>query len=525
MALVFLSYAISLSLYIIRGYYTWNINGDTASHLGWIEQIAINGHIPNNLFYPITHIYVNELSQILGTNVFLLIKLIPLFFGLLYVPFMYLFAKSVLSDNGQIILATAASSTLVHGWYLTNTPNHLSNLFFPLLLFILIKAFITRKIAWKTLLVIMIFFYPTFHPVPSLALIIILIALWLPQKIFNLANKETNADVSGLGKLNVTLLTILFVWGISWISSFGIWASMILNIQRLRTEGGPSHISNLADQVTYAQGYGYNVYEEVLKLMGGSFIYIILALICFPIIWKEIRSNKEIDHLFLLYGPLVVFGILILVLFVFNMSFGPLRMVIYIDIITTMFVGFILYEIIDKSRNTNRKIISKFACGLVIILLVGVSLSGMMKLYPSPYILKTSYQTTQSEIEGMDWTLNNRNIDINISRLSIVTKRFAYLLLTPEEARAQNFTYKSKAPIPPFHFGYDNNSFLSNSYEKDIYLVLAERDKTIYTDVFPDMAELRWTSTDFEKLEYDLSVNKLYSNDGFDLWYINTKKK
>lgn len=527
MALIFLSYAMSLSLYIIRGYYMWNARGDIASHIGWIKQIAIDGHTPSNLIYPITHIYFNEFSQILGTDfgtdLFLLIKLIPLLFGLLYVPFMYIFAKSILSDNGQIILATAASSTFVHGWYLTTTPNHLSNLLLPLALFILIKAFTARKIEWEILLIIMIFLYPVFHPVPSLALIIILITLWLPPKVFHLTNNEINTDVSGLDRFNVTLLTILFVWAIAWISSFYVWESTIQKVYRsIIAEGGPSHISELADQVASAQGYGYNVYEQILKVMGSTIVYIILALICIPIIWKIIQSNKKIDLIFLLYGPLVALGTFILVLFAFDIIFGPLRMMIYISIITTIFVGFILHEIINKSRNTNQKYISKFACGLIIVFLVGVFLGGMMNLYPSPYILKTNPHSTQTELNGMNWLFNNRNLDIDITGMTIAPKRLAELLLTSEEVRAQNVPYYLEGElIAPYHFGYDNDSLLSNSYEKDMYLALTDRDKSIYIDIFPEIAELRWTSTDFDKLEYDLSVDKLYSNDGFDIWYIN----
>ena len=520
--LIFLSYATILSLYIIRGYYVWNASGDIATHIGWINKIIIDDHIPNDLFYPLTHIYFAEISQILSTDLMVLVQLIPLFFGLSYILFMYLFAKSILSDKGQIILATVASSTFIHGWYLTTTPNHLSNLYFPFLLFVLIKTFITRKMAWKILLLIMVFSYPPFHPVPTLALIIFLVTLWLPQKIFNLTNKELKSYVNVLVSFNFTLLTILFVWGISWISSFGVWQSTVRNVHRLMNEGGPSHVSELANQVTYAQGYGYNVYEQVLKVMGGSLVYIILALICLPIIWKEMNSNKKFSNIFLLYGPLSVLGIFTLVLFILNIGFGPLRMVIYIDILTTIFVGFILYEIINKSRNLNRKYISIFACGFVIIFLVGVSLSGMMKLYPSPYILKTNYQTTQTEIEGMDWLFNNRNLDIDISGISIAPRRFADLLLTHEETIAQNVPYYlTTEQISPNHFGYDNNTFLSNSYENDIYLALTERDKMIYVDVYPDMAEFRWFVTDFEKLEYDSSVDKLYSNAGFDLWYVN----
>lgn len=519
--LVFFSYATSISLYIIRGYYLWNGNGDISTHLASINYINYNGYIPSNLFYPITHIYVAEQSQILGINIMILNKLIPLFFGLMYVPFMYLFAKSILPENGQAILATVASAAFTHSWYLTTTPNHLSNLLFPFLLFVLIKSSRNQKMSWKALFLIMAFLYPVLHPVPSIALIILLATMWIPEKIFNVAKKKTVIYSNHLSKINFVLLSTMFVWGISWISSFGVWKTMIKNIYRLINEDTPSHVSELANQVTYAQGYGYNVYEQIFKVMGGSLIYIILALSCFPIIWREVQSKKNIIPVFQLYGPFFTLGLFTLCLFFLNLSFGPLRMIIYIDIISATIVGFILYEIVKKSQKAKKKYIPKFVSVIIIILLVGVSIGGAMKLYPSPYILETSRHTTQYEVEGMDWTFNYRNLNVDISRISIVPRRFAALLLTPEKAKMQNVTYYSVQPIPQFHFGYDKNPLVSHSYENDIYLALTTRDESIYTDIFPDMADIRWNTSDFEKLEHDPSINKLYSNYGFDLWFIN----
>ena len=524
--LVFLSYVICLSLYIIRGYYMWCMSGDPSSHIGIIKQIISDGHIPGALFYPIAHVYTTELSQILSIDLILLHKLIPLFFGLLFIVSMYILAKSILPSKGQVILATVASCTLIQGWYLNLTPNHLSNLLFPMLLFILVKVFTTRKLQWEILLLIMVFLYPPFHPVPSLALMITLIALWLPKRAFALTNKDrSQTNNEGMGRFNATLLLILCVWGISWISSFGIWDSTVRNIHTLMAEGGPSHLSKLVEQVTYAEGYGYSVIEQIFKLEGGVFVYIILTLICLPILWKETRTNKENDNLFSWYGPLAVMGLIIMMLYFFNVGFGPLRVLIYVVVMCTIFTGFILYRIIEKIRQINKASLHKFALALVIILLVGVSMNGMLKLYPSPYIVSSSYQTTQTEVEGMNWLFHNRNLDIKMSGISIAQHRFAALLLTPEEKREQKIPGRLPEELRvPYHFGYNNHSSLSASYNEEVYLGLTQRDKSIYVDVLPEIAELRWYPSDYEKLEHDLGVDKLYSSGGFDVWYVHASK-
>jgi len=521
--LVFLSYIICLSLYIIRGYYMWCMAGDPATHIGIIKQIISDGHILNTSFYPIAHIYTANLSQILHIDLISLHKLIPLFFGVLSIPFMYLFSKSILPGKGQVILATVASCTLIQGWYLNLTPNHLSILLFPMSLFILVKVFTTRKIQWEILLIIMVFLYPPFHPVPTLALMLTLITLGLPKRAFNLIDKDAKMEGGGLGMFNATLLMILLVWGISWISSFYVYDSTIRNIHTLMTEGGPSHLQALTEKITYAEGYGYSVTEHIFKTLGGTFVYIILTLICLPILWKEIRTNKEINNLFSLYGPLAVMGLFIIMLYLVNVGFGPLRMLFYVVMLCTIFTGFTLYKMIEKIRQINKTSLHKFALALVITLMVGVSISGMLKLYPSPYILSTSWQTTQTEVEGMDWLFHNKDLDIKITSVSIAQYRFANLLLTPDEMKAQKIPWRLPEELrAPHHFGYDNHSSLSASYGKDVYLGLTQRDESIYVDVLPEIAELRWQPNDFEKLEHDRGVDRLYSSGEFDVWYVRT---
>jgi hypothetical protein len=524
--LVFLSYTICLALYIIRGYYLWCMLGDPADHLGIIKQIITEGHVPRSICYPVAHIYTTELSQMLSIYLISLHKLIPLFFGLLYVLFMYLFAKSILPGKGQVILATVASCSLAQGWYLNLTPNHLSNLLLPMLLFILVKVFTTRKLQWEILLLILVFLYPPFHPVPSIVLIIILISLWLPKRVFALINKDVQTDDSGIGKFDLTLSLILCVWIITWVSSFYVWEYTIQNIHLLMVEGAPSHIETLLSGIAYAEGYGYSVIEQAFKVFGGIFVFVILALICIPILWKEMRSSKKFNELFSLYGPLAILGLFVIAFYFLNVGFGPLRLLTYVAVICTIFTGFILYRLIEKIRQINNVHLSKLALGLIIILLVGVSIGGMVKLYPSPYIMSVSWQTTQTEVEGMKWYLYNRDFDIKITGISLTPYNFAKLLLTKDEREKMGPTGRLRQPTPeelivPFHFGYNNHSSLSTSYNIDAYLGLPQRVKSIYVDVYPEIAEYRWYPSDFEKLEHDPGLDKLYSSGGFDLWYIH----
>jgi hypothetical protein len=371
----------------------------------------------------------------------------------------------------------------------------------------------------------MVFLYPPFHPVPTLALLITLIALWLPKRAFALINKDTSPNNEGMDRFNATLLLILCVWAISWISSFFVWGQVIQNIHILMAEGDPTHLSRLTEKITYAEGYGYSVIEHIFKVRGDTFVFIIIALICLPILWKKMRTNKETNNLFSLYGPLAIIGLFTLMLYVINLGFGPLRFLVYVVVICTIFTGFILYEIIEKIRHINSDHFSKFALGLVIILLVGVSISGMLKLYPSPYILSTSYQTTQTEVEGMNWLFHNKDLDIITSGISIGPGRFAELLLTPEEKREQKIPWRLPKELRvPFHFGYNNHSSLSASYNEEVYLGLTQRDKSVYVDAFPEMAEHRWYPRDFEKLEQDQGIDKLYTSGGFDVWYVPASK-
>lgn len=517
--LLFIAFASFLALWIIRGYYLW-CSGDPLTHLGWIQDTVLTGHTGENIIYPITHIYLAEICNILNINPIIPHKYVPLYFGILYLIFMYLFAKTIYSNKRMVIIGLLVAIIPMGGWFLNLTPNHLSNLTLPLVLYILYQYISNRKYQWCILLIGACFFYPIFHPVPSLALLLIIFALTPPFLILveRLVNKYFKCSIRYDKKSSVIITIILLIWIITWVSSFYVWEHTIINIYTLLTEGASTQLNTLLADVVYAQSHGYSVIEQFLKVYGGLIIYLVLTAFGCIMIWRKIKQNK---HDFFLYQniislitPLVlIVGFMGLLYFTNIYAFGPGRLEVYAIMISTLIVGYVIFEYISKSKGFWRKIL---ASSFLVFLFV---IAGL-KLYPSPYILNSNHQITKTEIDGMDLILHSKN-EMPITSLSIAPGRYADALLTNDERSKIKFNWTVSEDLKiPFHFGYDNNNNLGDYYYDDLYMVLTYHDRILYKEVFPEIEHLRFTDEDFGEVENDNTITKFYANGGFDSYYI-----
>lgn len=526
--LLLTAYASFLGLWIIRGYYLW-CSGDPFTHLGWIKDVLVSGHTQRQNFYPITHIYLAQISNIFGIDPILTHKDVPLYFGLLYVLFMCLFARSILPQKGQAIAVFLVSIIPMHD-YLNLTPNHLSNLFLPLALFVLMKNIKeAATYQWGILLVLMVMLLPIFHPVPSAAFLIMLVVFVSPlrKKIeeffstrFNIERKAVNSRYRWVTPL------LFFVWIITWISSFYVWEGTIRNLYVLLTEGGMTHFRELTDKVLYAEMYGYSVFLQFIKVYGGMLIYLILCLIGTIMIWKKMKMDLSVfdKYRFLLYLLLLLFItiFLMVVLYFTNIGFGPERLETYIIIYCTVFVGYVFFELLKNQKlqlsSVNRSFRKDF---LVPLMLVGLFAVAALKLYPSPYILSANWHIPKTEIVGMNWVLHKKNENYLITAISISPGRYSEALLSPEERKLIKAPYEIPEELKiPNHFGYDVDENLGMNYKEDLYMVLTYRDQIMYKEIFPEIADLRYVDSDFKKLESDTSVSKLYENGGLSSYYI-----
>lgn len=543
--LIFLCFSLCLSLYIIRGYDVWDLGGDAASHIGYVNSIISDGHAPNGLFgsdliYPITHIYTAELSLMLDQGINLLHKLVPLYIGLLFVGFVYVFARGFLPNKGQAILAVMISTLVAADYYVPFymgfMPYLLADFFFPVAIFVVFKYLWTKKVGWGILSFIMLIASMPFHPILTIALAATLAGIWAFEKVltgmhrFKLIHIE-NIDTVRKNHVQPLIILGLVVWFVLWISSFEVWGMTVSSLMNLIEFGGSTHASELAAATSSAAEYGYNVLTYFLRTELSILACLAMAAISLPIILRYALKDKKINYMLLMYAPIIAIGALILGFYFMNLGFGPTRLIFYVFMISILFAGYFLFKILETLGNSKRRFVPFVSVGLVLILISCLYINGILTLYPSPYVLKPNSETTSQDIQGMGWLFNDRTINSSIASMGITPYRYADALLTPEENNAQmipriypsDYAEKKVNLTIPNHFGYLNGTSLAGAFKFDTYLVLTSEDKSVYKDIFPAMAQYRFTSSDFSNMEKDVGMDRLYSSGEFDTWLTDHK--
>ncbi len=548
--LVFFAYVLSLSVFMIKGYYIWNMGGDSGTHIGYVKEIFNNGVFANELYYPILHIFLTEVTHVSNMDIIFLHKFIPYIFGVLFVPFVYILSRYILYNKGQAIIVSTLSCAFIFNSYLNLAPIIQSNMLFPIVLFTIFKYIINKKLSWGAISIILLLIYPPLHIIPTLVLILILITIGITNQAFIYVNK---LNIKSPVRLEIVAIILLSIITIVWISSFNLWNDPISDIyekvvdvesesSQMSQTSQLSQISTLSEKVSYASSLGYNPLEFAFKLYGGALIIMVGALIFAPIVFIDMYKNKKIYVFSSLYGPIVILSMLFISLYFFNMAFGPLRIIYYILLLCIVITGYGIWSVLRYLKAKSWGWNSFVVIGLISLLLISIFVNGIFILYPSPYTGNTNYQTTHYDEKGMMWFLDKKSdhsITVNVYSVG-QSKRYNDLFIGPNKVKpgTKEYVYEAYAP---YHFGYYtyNDTTKCNDYNiyslnttiiRDVinlnsyYLITTEKDKTIYTDIFPKIAKYRFYPDDFELLEKDPLIDSVYSNGEFDVWALRNNK-
>jgi hypothetical protein len=160
---------------------------------------------------------------------------------------------------------------------------------------------------------------------------------------------------------------------------------------------------------------------------------------------------------------------------------------------------------------------------IVLSLLVFLTILGIFIVYPSPITYSISPHATYGEIQGVTWLFDNKKLNIDYTSWYFAPHfyaEFTYSAIDKNYYRQDLSRYVNVTKFPD-HFGYNNNTHLSSYYNDSKYLVITDKLKKIYSDIFPIMAKDRLMPKDFIQLDTDSSVNKIYANKVFQVWFID----
>lgn len=522
---------ILLFMPIIRGYITYG-NGDNLYHIGAIKGILQTGRFDTGNFYPNMHILATSFIQISGSNVFDAANFIPRFFFFLTPIFLYLFFNIIFKKKDEMKLALILGSFILFFSYcdLYLFQYAQSFLIIPLILYLYFKrGSLERNVGFSILLVILIFSYNFYHPINSLLLIlvlvIIIIILYLLPKITSEDN-NINFSLSLIKErsINTTLIVALvfFVWYFSFSYVVGNFYRVFSSIFKR------SEVSFIGSQAKIVETYKPQFLDlmRILLLNYGIFLSMaLISIICILYILVKQYQNKQKFK----FNFCLIFSILNLIVFVLLTGWEILaasiveweRFATWAYLFSFIAISPVIYSIIfsNKFRNGIFKFITKsFKIAIMCIILMSLTGISVFSLYRAPLASEANMQVTSMDLKGVEWILDNRNHQILINQFGIDQWRYSDAIheynLSEQETRRHGIT-------APNHFNYNNTTSLGEYYHINCYLIITRMGKIFYPEVYPEYkSKWRFESKDFDTLQNDNTVNRIYYNGDFEAYMI-----
>lgn len=506
--LLVLSRVAILSLPHIRGYFAFR--GDNITHFGMVKDIISTGHFSDANFYPITHTLLSQVSSVTGISQLTIFNLGTAFLSPFFFIFTYLLAKAVLPERGQQLAAVTVVTLLFPAVYVT--PNNWSLFFLPLILFCYFKRTVP---AYGFLLIILLVLYPFFHPLSSFMVIIALAVIEITKLVFVLLSRGKYS----LSQFKFTLVP-LFIEVIvfsMWILSFRLFDRNIrLLWQQITTFTTPDVLGGIGSTLEKIEMVGLDLVTLYIKLYGVQTILIVFSLVALFFVIEQIRSHFSVERapIFYLSAIFLFYGFLYL-LYLLGLpgasSWGGHRVLSYVLIFTPVLTGFGIYEIFRRFS------FHKLVVGSITAIIVAGTILAVLKVYPSPYITRPNPQVTQMEMTGMERFIEEKDVDV--AQVNIMTElyRFADGVIGYVE-REKRVDLKSREQLSD-HFAYEENNSLGEQFPDDRYAIITSFDRLVYVTIWQIVG--RFNNADFERLEKDPTVNRLYSNGEFDVYFIS----
>lgn len=531
---------ILILLPFIRGYAIFG-RGDVLSHIGLMKDILNTGHFYDN-WYPILHILGSQFSMITTINIEIVSLIFPAIFYLCYIIGIFYMGKELFGQKIGSVIFLISLIPLFGPSTTFFAPGTFGLFLLPFFTYIFLKSMKDKR--YSFLFIISILPFIIFHPLRGLFFIAIITTILFTVKLFdnlnkNPSEKSSNSSVQiqrnfwrGLriskrfypfnksyNGLRLIFLSII-IWT-SWYILYDINYRTIKSIEGLILQIFESNYQVYGDIIQDFSPPLFYVLRVGILSLGLFGIMTILALFFIFISQKkDFRNRFETKMQMTLMILLFSFFSVITVLFFYMGSPGGYgRYLSYVIIFSTFLVGLLFYLINTNIKSIiNKYHISKFIYFLFAIMVV----LSIFSFYDSPLRGTDNQQVTHMELIGMGWIFESRNDSILIEEIAgLNQRRFFDTIYGLSEV--DTGIRKYDMTITP-HFGYDNNDTLGCQYDSDVYLVISEINRVHYQEVYPDWEEAQFfNNKDFEKLEFDKTVNKIYNNNEFDTYYIHER--
>lgn len=539
--IVLFTYTVFLLLPEFRGYVFYGL-GDTTKHLGFIRDISNTGHVSEINFYPIEHILGSSLIQFTDIPLESVPTLFSVLFSGIYIASMYLLAKRLSKDHGQVLLITAFASPLIYSYFHANMHTNMLSLFMiPSILCFYHKKEQFYQFESTIALLLIAFTITFFHPVTAFYVIGIFITFGLAYKMyFKLPRPSTLIDNQNLiGKRFLELSLIIFITFFMWYFSYVFIQKVAEHLIEFLIGEASGKTSFVTHQLSIMSEAGLTLFQVIdlfIKRYGAISILLIISFIASILtLRKSFSKNHNPEPVFFSYTIqfLVAISVGLLELTGEFVESGPVRIARLSLLMGTILSGLVVYSLIQKNlvKNYNIDKSKKIPIVLVGLTILLMAILSMGSVYNSPMVSKSNHQVTHMDISGTEWFLEaNSDIPVVLNHPKILLRfhdyhfgRDKFQTTTSEEKVVR------KERLPP-HFGYVGNNtvaeainFTKSFKSNKRYLLLFQSDlmsKLFYPENVRSEVP-QWTTEDFVKLRLDSNVAHIYDNSEFRVWQVS----
>lgn len=511
--------AVSLVLFLplIRGYYIYG-SGDILTHIGYMLDIESSGVIGRN-HYPILHILGNSLHETTTLSYGTITLMIPAFFSVTSILFWYILGKEIMQNLEEIVILMLIAALPIYGVMNSLfTPNHQAFLLIPLILYGLIKYQKTKDKKIGLLLIILIILLAIIHPLIAIMVILVLFLMVMSDILFSWVCHD-NTGSNNILKFAFIMIVIF--------SSWSTYLIMIVNVLKPLTASllGTDEIkSELISKFDLISTVDIDIYYLINLGLLTYGIHLILSLITlFSIAFLfclHFKNNAKIRRFqFFAIVCFIAFCVSGTIVFLKLDLFGMKRIMNFSLIFSLLIISSTIFIMFDKFRNSTCIKKSMILTTTVIILIILVYLS-IFSLHLSPITKQSHQQVTEGNYIGMKKFFETRDSKIPILEYGVSQMRY-YDSIFGRNFPGTNIRY-GEITQPIDHFGYNVSHDLGSNYDGEQYLILTKEGRGFYENMYPEFPnKWRFKNKDFQMLELDESVQRIYSNKNLTIYQIN----
>lgn len=497
-ALVLVSNAILLLMPYIRGYPIYG-RADVLTHIGYVRDLSVVG-IEGNI-YPLMHLHVLALSHATGVQPQTVINLLPVVVSFVCFGGLFYLVVGLLDRSHALFCLSFAIVPFVSGSHSVVVPFTLSVLLIPFVLYVLFKEQQTAAVSFRLFLVVSVIGAALYHPLTALLMLPVFgmyVGLKLAEPFRSKWVGPTKvASIAGV----VFAAWYLQFFGI--VNRFGTVYARIL--------GRDESESDLDTYVGTVDAFSPRIGDlvEVLLLQYGVGMLLFglaTAFLVYAIYrWWRQGSGQSLPLVFFSCAFVLFAGLSVAFLLIdFIVGWGrPLSIGKIFAIVLSASLCYYLWN--TESSQSRRSVVSLS----VAVVLLALTVLVVFSVYPTLGATQSNEQVTEMEIDSTGWMFENRNTELPLDGYRLTQYRFEHL----HHGTLNETVRRDGTRRPPDHFGYDRSDRLGEFYEEDRYLMINRLAEETYPRQFPEYEEhWRFTPQDFEQLDNDRSVSRIYDN-------------